>query len=294
MMINRRSAGFSLVELLVVIAILGTLIGLTLAAIQRVRSAAACSECTDHLRQIGLALHNYHGVYKVFPPGCSNSGSTEPYPFMSWSARLLPFLEQEALWRQTLRAYQEDRRFLHNPPHIGLVTVMPIFACPADGRTFEVGKYAAFTSYLGVEGNDLFTKDGILYLNSSVRLADVVDGTSNTLFVGERPPSADQGFGWWYAGEGQDQDGSADLVLGVREWNVGSIWARGCPEGEYTFQDGRVQNQCDAFHFWSLHPGGGANFLFADGSVHFLPYSAAPLLPALATRAGGEAASWDE
>jgi prepilin-type processing-associated H-X9-DG protein len=122
-------------------------------------------------------------------------------------------------------------------------------------------------------------------------MADISDGTSQTLFAGERPPSADFQFGWWYAGAGQLFTGSADMVLGVHERNVLPLsigYAYGCPPGPYSFGPGRMSNQCDMFHFWSPHNGGGANFLFADGSVHFLSYSAAPILPALATRSGGE------
>jgi prepilin-type processing-associated H-X9-DG protein len=93
-------------------------------------------------------------------------------------------------------------------------------------------------------------------------------------------------FGWWYAGHGQQVgSGSGDMVLGVREIKV--IHLRGCPIGPYSFGPGRLDNMCDLFHFWSLHSGGGY-FLFADGSVRFLGYDANPILPALASRAGGE------
>jgi prepilin-type N-terminal cleavage/methylation domain-containing protein/prepilin-type processing-associated H-X9-DG protein len=288
MLHTRRQRGFSLVELLVVIAITSTVLALTLAGVQRVRSTAARAECTNHLRQLGLALHQYHDAQRMLPPGVGYRGGKDPYPFMSWNARLLPYLEQDNLWRLTQQAYAQDRRFLHNPPHIGLVTVIPVFSCPADSRTLRRGKYAAFTAYLGVEGEDRLSQDGMLFLDSAIRIADVTDGTSNTLMVGERPPSADEALGWWYAGEGQAKDGSGDMVLGVREYNTGSPWGRGCPYGPYAFRAGRVSNQCDAFHFWSLHPG-GAHFLFADGSVHFLSYSVDSLLPALSSRAGGEA-----
>jgi prepilin-type processing-associated H-X9-DG protein len=130
----------------------------------------------------------------------------------------------------------------------------------------------------------------VLFLDSHVRLADITDGTSCTLMAGERPPSADCWYGWWYAGYGQAGTGSADMLLGARERNLGGPYVSSCPPGPYRFQAGRVENQCDLFHFWSLHPG-GAHFLFADGSVRFLAYSAADILPALATRAGGEAVS---
>src|SRR5207249_1105130 len=85
------------------------------------------------------------------------------------------------------------------------------------------------------------------------------------------------------------KDGSAEMVLGVLERNFGR-WGRLCPPGPFPYGPGRVTNQCDAFHFWSLHPG-GANFLFADGSVQFLSYSAASIMAPLATRAGGESVS---
>jgi prepilin-type processing-associated H-X9-DG protein len=147
----------------------------------------------------------------------------------------------------------------------------------------------AFTAYLGVEGEDQDEKNGVLYLDSAIRFEEITDGLSRTLMVGERPPSADGYFGWWYAGEGQQRDGSADMVLGVREICTGTH-ALGCRLGPHDFGPGQITNQCDAFHFWSPHLGGGANFLFADGSVHFLSYSAAPIMVALATRAGGEAA----
>jgi prepilin-type processing-associated H-X9-DG protein len=210
---------------------------------------------------------------------------------------LLPYLEQDAQWQQAQRAFAQDKSFLHNPPHTGLTTVLPIYACPADSRTSNVGRLrngnftVALTSYLGVSGSKAFANDGLLFLDSHVRFADVTDGTSNTLCVGERPPSADQVLGWWYAGEGQDKDGSADLVLSARERNVNPTYGGNCPEGPYQFGPGQIRNQCDAYHFWSPHTGGGAHFLFADGSVRFLRYSAAPLMPALASRARGEAVS---
>ncbi len=126
-------------------------------------------------------------------------------------------------------------------------------------------------------------------MDSRIRLNDITDGTSSTLVAGERPPSADFWYGWWYAGVAQSGTGSPDMVLGVRELNVNAAFAWFCPPGPYHFQAGSINNQCDVFHFWSPHSG-GANFLFADGHVQFLTYSADSILPALATRAGGEAA----
>jgi prepilin-type N-terminal cleavage/methylation domain-containing protein/prepilin-type processing-associated H-X9-DG protein len=286
-----RSA-FTLLELLVVIAIIGVLIGLILPAVQKVRAAGNRTECTNKLRQIGLALHQYHSGNSCFPAGVSFQNNKDPYPHLSWLAKLLPYIEQDELWRLTQQAFQQDRRAAHNPPHVGLDSVIPLFSCPSDSRTESAeesrGFHVALTSYLGCEGLNLNTRDGVLYLDSHIRMADIHDGTSKTIIVGERPPGPDFWYGWWYTGYGQrSPTGSGDMVLGVREIND-SIDLEGCPVGPYSFAPGNLKNECDVLHFWSLH-WGGANFLFADGSVHFITYEAAPIMPALATRAGREA-----
>jgi prepilin-type processing-associated H-X9-DG protein len=207
---------------------------------------------------------------------------------------LLPYIEQENVWKEIEAAFASDpdrmRFYGHEPHHRMLGVPVLLFNCPADSRLpgpHLAAVPVAFTSYLGVSGSSRPGNDGMLYLDSRVRFSDVTDGTSNTFMVGERPPSADYQFGWWYRGWGQEQSGSCEMLMSVREMNV---TFRDCPPGPYDFKDGTRSDKCDAFHFWSLHTG-GANMLMADGSVKFALYSINDLLPALATRSGAESVS---
>jgi len=292
--------GFTLIELLVVIAIIAILIGLTLAAVQRVRAAAARADCQNRLRQLALALHQHHDTRNALPPG-HQFVLTGPggMPLSGWTIPILPFLEQQPLQTQATEAYRKQIFPFFPTPHSGLSTVVPAFLCPADPRvtSAQVAQksktLAAFTSYLGVAGADAVTgRTGVLYQGSTTRFADVTDGLSGTLMLGERPPSADFQFGWWYAGTGQKLSGSADLVLGVREQNLQPIVSGStCGPGNYPYRPAQgFDDPCGMFHFWSPHPG-GANFALADASVRFLRYDADPVMPALASRAGGEAAA---
>jgi prepilin-type processing-associated H-X9-DG protein/prepilin-type N-terminal cleavage/methylation domain-containing protein len=292
---KRARSAFTLIELLTVIAIISTLLGLLLAAVQNVRQAAARTRCQNNVKQIGLALHNYHDNKGRLPPGHRGLINPDRRAFTGWPLDILPFIEQPALWTAANDAFARDPFPFHNPPHTDLNSVVPIYVCPADGHAASP-QYAArsklnvaFTSYLGVSGLNQTNKDGMLFQNSRTRLEDATDGTSNTLLLGERPPSPDNQFGWWYAGIGFHFSGAGDTILGVRETNLPPIvpGAGQCPPGAYPYMSGRFSNQCDIFHFWSPHPG-GANFLFCDGSVRFLSYSADPIMPALATRASGE------
>jgi prepilin-type N-terminal cleavage/methylation domain-containing protein/prepilin-type processing-associated H-X9-DG protein len=140
---------------------------------------------------------------------------------------------------------------------------------------------------------------------SAVRLADISDGTSNTLMVGERPPSKDLIFGWVFAGFGNSGDGDGDVILGMSERHdsdFSGVPIQADPNGKpcgrghqdpsnplaYKLSPGSLFNQCDQFHYWSLHPS-GANFCLGDGSVRFLSYDINPIVQrALATRAGAE------
>jgi prepilin-type N-terminal cleavage/methylation domain-containing protein len=338
---NRRRA-FSLIELLVVIAIIAILIGLLLPAVQKVRATAERMKCVNHLKQIGLALHMYHDQKGTLPSAIAQSirrpdgtwtltsNQTAPYKmtdynWTSWMTRILPFVEQKVLYDNMVAAYASqptspDPRSQdpwRSPPHTGLGTVVEIYKCPSDPREYLAadadGLHVAFTAYLAVNGQNYKTNDGMMYWNSHVKLTDVTDGTSNTLMVGERPPSTDLVFGWWYAGAGQwdfaysdpgeHDTGSCDVSLGMAEINLRTSgfsaedscngpFAFGVPTGPLSFnKPGTMANPCDQFHFWSLHTN-GSNFLLGDGAVRFLNYDTPQaLMLGLSTRAGGEAVS---
>lgn len=128
-----------------------------------------------------------------------------------------------------------------------------------------------------------------------MRFGHILDGTSHTLLLGERPPSPDLLYGWWYAGAGQDTSGSLDAQMGIREINRrlhdGSQYNE-CGRGPFSYAPGLLTDHCATFHNWSTHLG-GAHFAFCDGSVRFVAYSADSVLPQLATRAGGEVVALD-
>jgi prepilin-type processing-associated H-X9-DG protein/prepilin-type N-terminal cleavage/methylation domain-containing protein len=292
---SRRPAGVTLVELLVAVAVVGVLVGLLLPAVQRVRAAAARTACQNNLRQLALGLHAAHDAAGRLPAGKRPHTTTEPLPDTGWPLQLLPHVEQADLHRRAVADFVAGRDWTLHP---GFATVVPAYRCPADDRTatpqltLRTQNTAALLSYLGASGSDSAARDGAFYLASKTRFPDVTDGLSSTLLLGERPPAPDFELSWWYAGAGLDAHGTAEMVLGVRERNRSRRpeHVLYCPPGPFAFAAGRPDGACDVFHFWSRHPG-GANFALCDGSVRFLPYPADPLLPALATRAAGDAAT---
>ena len=259
--------GFTLIELLVVISIIGTLIALLLPAVQKVRAAAQRTQCASSLKQIGVALHMYHDVTGSLPTAFTARTPDDTPPeyhwYWSWMARLLPYMEQQNLYQQAddfahLGGYHWDPwGYGSSPQNPALGVPQPMFECPADSRTL-VSAYVfttlhsnltvAFTAFLGVNGTNLYTQDGLFFRDSHVRFAEITDGTSTTLMVGERPPSRDLEFGWWFAGAGQHSGengtGSSDVVLGVLERNITDLH---CTGGPYRFGPGDLNNNCDQY-----------------------------------------------
>ena len=284
-----RRIGFTLVELLAVVAIIGILVAITIPAVQSVRGIAQKSKCSNKLRQIALANSQFVTVHEHFPSGI-NAYDDPNYPSRSWLTCVLPYLEQSSLHARSETEYQSSASpFLHAT----IQQVVQAYACPSDNRALKPqytheNRLVGLTSFVGVAGLNYQSFDGVLYLNSNTRPTDISDGLSNTFLAGERPPSSDFWYGWWYAGAGQDLSGSPDMILGVAEINNGARFAEACPSGPYTFKKGKLTEQCDVFHFWSLHPN-GANFVMCDASVHFVNYGIdSSIMKALASRKGGE------
>jgi prepilin-type N-terminal cleavage/methylation domain-containing protein/prepilin-type processing-associated H-X9-DG protein len=301
-----RRTGFTLIELLVVIAIIAILIGLLVPAVQKVREAAARTQCQNNLKQIGIAMHNYHGAYKRFPPGFTSAAATLDGPSLGpgwgWAAHLLPYLEQENVHRQI-----DFTKDIADPVNAQVrVMSLSIFRCPSDapfGSTFTVTDDAgaaicdvAFGNYVGMAGVYEVTgypdtsngAPGVLLRNSRVRVIDITDGSSNTLFVGERASKRSPQTTWVGAvtgasvppqNPGYDFEGPGILVL----TNSGTI------------ADGRVPNNpLDHVEDTNSMHMQGVNFLFGDGSVRIIQNTISPVVwVGITTRAGDEAVNLD-
>jgi prepilin-type N-terminal cleavage/methylation domain-containing protein/prepilin-type processing-associated H-X9-DG protein len=299
--VTRRA--FTLMELLVVIAILGVLLGLLLPAVQKVREAAARTQCANNLKQIGLALRQFESDHGRFPPGAvfgpfPQAGINTDTLHGCWPF-LLPYLEQEALFK----AYRWDVDFFDPANQPAVATQLLILQCPSaeadrfvamdhpDGA-FATGGQGACIDYGPVQGVDpglatlgliapLADYQGALPVNRMTRGVDITDGASNTLLVAEdagRPKL-------WQA---------ARYVPG--SFSFGGPWASNAnpvlirgSSADGSVAPGRCAINCtNNQQPYSFHPG-GANFLFADGSVRFLNTGInIRMLAALATRAGGE------
>jgi prepilin-type N-terminal cleavage/methylation domain-containing protein/prepilin-type processing-associated H-X9-DG protein len=355
----RSRRGFTLIELLVVIAIIAILIGLLLPAIQKVREAAAKMQCSNNLKQIGIALHSFQDTYHQFPVGMYNDDNNN----WGWMAFLLPFVEQQPVYNSLTTNASSPVDAMFVPPNMGggsnclnvatataagwtssappnidglnggnatfgrcvtnqnlqtngvpvVNSVIKPFICPSDTLPLQKSNGYAKSNYVGNMGNTVpwfgtygasfscgqvkgISQNGMLLFanenNSTytVRITDVFDGTSNTFLVGEATISTNVGpaktgssqFPIWAGGNGGGCNGTG---------SVGSTLRIADPV--YPLCSGPTCATNSDAAFGSMHSG-GANFLFADGSIRFLSPTINPIIYAgLASRNGNEAVTLD-
>jgi prepilin-type N-terminal cleavage/methylation domain-containing protein/prepilin-type processing-associated H-X9-DG protein len=321
--------GFTLIELLVVIAIIGVLIGLLLPAVQKVREASYRMHCSNNLKQLGIALHNYHDVNKQFPYENVHINDSER---CNWIAHLFPYFEQPFTPELRPQTTTHGITVPNNKPSgifvrnvaVTSAYLVKTLICPSDGPKMykaadpTTDEDLAMGNYLGVNAPNTDQRDpwnqnyqGVFvywghFLTDSpwgqpvwkgpTTIATISDGTSNTLMVGERPSYPDPNIaGGWQSGSWAYAEMDSALGLpNTKLWVAATDqFGVACPGGKQWFQPGNLRNGCDAHHYWSLHTG-GANWLFADGSVRFLNYNVGTQIQAaLATKNGGEVISGD-
>ncbi len=317
---RRDRLGFTLIELLVVIAIIGILVALLLPAVQKVREAANRAQCSNNLKQIGLALLNYHNTHQVFPPGAqapqpgwgSVGGAT-------WAIYILPYIEQDALYK----TYHFDKRNTDPSQKTVQQALVKTYICPSDntgpfGLEVPDSGYGADakvlyrpSSYRGVEGKTLNQSSdqenkwfdsqitgessgdkrfrGVLHVVgvndlTEERLEDIYDGASNTMMVGEYSTRSHENRDTFWAYSWNQYTMSAAMPQArtlLNDYNACLALS-----GKQKFDSG--DNACKRA-FASFHTNGAINFAFCDGSVHAIsPSINLNTYTALATIAGGE------
>jgi prepilin-type N-terminal cleavage/methylation domain-containing protein len=305
----RQSRGFTLVELLVVLAIIGLLVALLLPAVMAAREAARRAACQSNFRQVGIALHQYHDSFQVFPPGLCNTVwplAERNFDRRDWMCPLLPYIEQPAVGA----AIDEQQRSGEGYPWFAEGTSNPIrlIVCPSDPAGPKVWAVGGTDVSEGFHGNyalclgstvlnppgDLTgtRRDGMFYALSATRMADVLDGTSQTLMGAEVivVPDTDQA---------DTRGRHLDAVHG------GTLFSTHEPpntrvgdKGDYCIPARRAPCQPrggdNIVHFARSYHVGGVYGLAADGSVRWIADTIDPrTYLALGTRAGGEVAAAD-
>jgi prepilin-type N-terminal cleavage/methylation domain-containing protein/prepilin-type processing-associated H-X9-DG protein len=273
---------FTLIELLVVMGIISILMSMLLPAVQNAREAARRTQCQNNLKQLCLALHNYHEVHSTFPPGFTTSSiGWSDQSAWGWGVMILPMIEQSPTYRQ-LDPGQPDRltQAVRNPSKLKLLqTPLPIFFCPSDSgpllnpmRRLDptgVNVEVARSNFIGSHGvKRSHPGDGVFDRDTSCRLRDIVDGTTNTFLLGERAyhrfHDCDESGGAIWAGvttystcPALPDDGPFGVIANASFRLQTGLWLE-----DPTY---RVPTHC----FSSVHPG-GAHFGLCDGSVRFV------------------------
>ncbi len=298
----RQPTGFTLVELLVVITIIGILIALLLPAVQSAREAARRMQCTNKIKQLALALHNYHSAHGAFPSGYlsekATAGSSWCYDDTSctnhlapWTVLILPFLEEVALHDQfdfeqtfTSTSHCPADSDYNSQNHKAWETPLNKYQCPSDPYSKdEINNI----NYLGVQGGGsietisaphcttrsrVLFLNGLLFHNSCVKISHIQDGSSNVFLLGEtkyiptymhRPDR--KTFGGWASGARLDGGGTNPYTLAAIVLQINSIAGSG---GQPNTSVVDMYFEMSKL-FGSFHPG-GCNFAMGDGSVHFI------------------------
>lgn len=293
----RARRGFTLIELLVVIAIIAVLIALLLPAVQQARESARRTQCKNNLKQIGLALHNYHDTFLMFPAGNVaryDVPTTTFYGFgWTWTSKILPYVDQAPLYNRCNPTMGTDGGVSTDPIPLlaGRDTVLSAYKCPSQpGGDLNHGGQGGYqaSNYNGNIGTNVYNGgdcdganpicirlDGIFFINSTIGLRDITDGTSNTFLVMEvqtqlsaSMPGGDRHYNFSAGGDGNPPSDPSEYLIGT--------------ETNDPINSGN-EEVVGSFHT------GGAHALLSDGTVRFLSENMdMTMFRRISTRAGNE------